>query len=450
MKSKKIKKSIIFLILVFLICLIFINTEKSSINTNTELKDIEKQEQIINEDGLINNAYFNISSDGKNAKQTTNGINGAINYASKNNISYIKLEKGTYLIDGKEENYSLNETNTKKGIILQSNIVLDLNGSTIIQETNGAKNYANISVNDVENVSIMNGILVGDKDSHDYTTIESSHEWGFGIDVRSSKNIKLNNLEIYDMTGDGIFLMSYYNTNNITTNVEITNCNIYECRRQGISIIHAENVQIFNNEIANIGGIEPGLAIDLEPEMSTQFVNNVEIRNNKLYDGIAMQRRTGNITISENEIYDAEIKTYQIQDNIKILGNTLINTNINMRLNTRNGERVEIGENNFQDSEVYVVNISNLKFNDNNIKNNRVVIVSTTGAIYNNRMDTDEVRDYGMCFTILSEDVEKHTIYNLNNNISNNYTTKILNYNPYAIEENVDKEKMNEYLKIFE
>ena len=291
---------------------------------------------------------------------------------------------------------------------------------------------------------------MGDKDSHDYTTIESSHEWGFGVDVRSSKNIKLNNLEIYNMTGDGIFLMSYYNTDNVTTNIEIANCNIYECRRQGISIIHAEDVQIFNNEISNIGETEPRLAIDLEPEMSSQFVNNVEIRNNKLYDGITMQRKTENITISGNEIYSSAIKTYQIQDNIKILGNTLINTDINMRLNTRNGERVEIEGNNFQNSEAYLVNISNLKFNDNIIEDDRVVLVSTSGAIYNNKLHTDELKDYGICFTILSEDTEKHIIYNLNNSISDKYNIKILNYNPYAIEENVDEGKMNEYLKIFE
>ena len=408
MKSKKIKKSIIFLSLAFLICFIIIDSQKSIINMN--LNDIEKQEQIINENGLINNEYFNISSDGKNAKQTTSGINEAINYASKNDISYIKLEKGTYLIDGKEGNYNLNETDTKKGIILQSNIILDLNGSTIQQETNGAKNYANISVTDVENVSIINGILVGDKDSHDYTTIESSHEWGFGVDVRSSKNIKLNNLEIYNMTGDGIFLMSYYNTDNVTTNIEIANCNIYECRRQGISIIHAEDVQIFNNEISNIGETEPGLAIDLEPEMSSQFVNNVEIRNNKLYDGITMQRKTENITISGNEIYSSAIKTYQIQDNIKILGNTLINTDINMRLNTRNGERVEIEGNNFQNSEAYLVNISNLKFNDNIIEDDRVVLVSTSGAIYNNKLHTDELK---MCIRDRIQSIENYNLIHI-------------------------------------
>lgn len=52
----------------------------------------------IAEDGTINNTYFGIEIDGNDAKKTLVGINKAIEYASKNNIENIKLEKGTYIL----------------------------------------------------------------------------------------------------------------------------------------------------------------------------------------------------------------------------------------------------------------------------------------------------------------------------------------------------------------
>lgn len=81
------------------------------------------------ENGLINNNFFYINKEGKNAKQTTEGINDAIKYASDNNITNIQLEKGKYLINGEVDNTTYKDT--KKGIILQSNINLDLNRFTI-------------------------------------------------------------------------------------------------------------------------------------------------------------------------------------------------------------------------------------------------------------------------------------------------------------------------------
>ena len=128
-KKKKIKVILIF----FIICAIFIFFESSKMETMIEKIKIQSFGNPIDETGLINNQYFYISNNEKNAKQTTDGINKAIKYAYKNNINYIKLEKGTYLIDGKENNDAINEGNTKKGIIMESNIVLYLNGAALKQ-----------------------------------------------------------------------------------------------------------------------------------------------------------------------------------------------------------------------------------------------------------------------------------------------------------------------------
>ena len=242
----------------------------------TDIKIARYGEPINLETSTINNEFFGISDDFSNARKTTEGINEAIKYASRNNIEYIKLEKGNYMImPNKSEN-------GKKGIILYSNITLDFNGSTIKAETNNASNYSMITISDVENVNLINGIMVGDKNTHEYDE-NSTHEWGMGITIKSAKNIVIKNLHISDMTGDGIYVSK--NTQNInSTNIQISNCNIYNCRRQGITIISADGVIIKENEIHDINGTNPQAAIDLESNLEEERIENIEICNNNMYN----------------------------------------------------------------------------------------------------------------------------------------------------------------------
>ena len=119
--------------------------------------------------GMINNKYFGISSAGKNANQTTKGSNNAVEYANKNNIEYIKLEQGTYLIDG------VGQKDIPKGIIMKSNLTIDFNNATLKHIKNSSVRYSVINLHQVENVAIKNALIIGDKDEHDYDTIRSTH-----------------------------------------------------------------------------------------------------------------------------------------------------------------------------------------------------------------------------------------------------------------------------------
>lgn len=142
------KKKIIFflLILLLLIFAIFVLVRNDVIEN--VYYNVLKQfyGEPFAEDGMINNSFFGIKLDGTNADATTKGINKAIEYASKNNIEFIKFEKGVYLIDGQSYQVNMNETETKKGIILQSNMTIDLNNSTFKQMANDKVNYAICSI----------------------------------------------------------------------------------------------------------------------------------------------------------------------------------------------------------------------------------------------------------------------------------------------------------------
>lgn len=248
--------------------------------------DAKKQlygEPIDIDSGLINNKFFNISSNRTNASETRKGLNEAIDYANKMNIKYIKLQKGHYLIDSFV--WEINGNKYDRSIIVKSNITFDLNGSKIEIQKNNNPIYRIFSIINEENVNISNGIIIGDRYEHDYTvqdtTIEK-HQWGMGVSILGGKNIKISNLEILNTTGDGIYISKTQNID--SKNIIINNCNIHDTRRQGITIITAFDVKIYKNEIYNINGSPPQSGIDIERNNSSQTSDNIEIYENKIYD----------------------------------------------------------------------------------------------------------------------------------------------------------------------
>ena len=330
MKNKRIY--IILLLFIIIINLLILYKINLIYNLN-KIENIHiekmKDEPIDLNTGLINNEYWNISSDGTNPTETREGINNAIEYAYNNKIETIKLKKGTYLID-------LHVVDGRNvGIILKSNLKFDLNGSKIVLQSNDKKGYSILSIWDLHNISICNGTIVGERYEHIYDS-NSTHEWGMGINIRGGNNVQIFNMEIYNTTGDGIFIEDAIKI--ISQNISISNCNIYNNRRQGISIISAENVKIYNNEIHDINGTSPYACIDLEKSYNYQEIKNIFIFHNKFYnarshDAVKVYSRSENIYINNNEAYgnfrfNAENNkgndTIYIEDNIVL--ETLQNT----------------------------------------------------------------------------------------------------------------------------
>ena len=252
---------------------------------------------------------------GKNAKETTKGLNEAIECASNNSISYIKLEKGEYLVNNSIE--------------LFSNLEFDLNSSDIIMDTNDMQSYSILKIANKENIKVLNGKIEGDRESHNYTG-NSSHAWGMGVRISGSKNINVDNVEILNMTGDGIYITSGLSNSD---SVQIQNCLIHDNRRQGISIISGRRIKINNNEIYNIKGISPQAGIDLEANKDTQKIDEIEIQNNKIYlsasnTAIILYNQVYNVKITENIIY-GNININETKEKTEILNNELIDGKIN-------------------------------------------------------------------------------------------------------------------------
>lgn len=184
----------------------------------------------------------------------------------------VTIEKGTYSIKLTK--------NQETGLYVRSNTTLILNG-TIRLKPNSFTNYHVVEATGNNIVIKGTGSIVGDKDSH----TGKSGEWGMGLDVARGNNVRISGLIIKDCWGDCIYI------GDKSKNVTIEKCTLINGRRQGVSITEASNVEIKDSKIYNIGGVEPGFAIDVETNKGTH-INKVRI------SGVVMHNCKGGIQVN--------------------------------------------------------------------------------------------------------------------------------------------------------
>lgn len=431
MKDKKVTIKFIFIILMILIILLLINNLETLQNyTQGKIKGY-LDEPINMETGIINNEYFGISNNGDKPEETTTGLNEAIKYAERNNITNVKLEKGIYVVIGYNNSHY-------RGLTMQSNVNLDLNGSTILQNTNDQYAYANVSMYNIENASISNGIIMGDKDEHIYNEENGhSHEGGYGISIIACKNITVKNLEIYNMTGDGINIYGINQGEKICTNVKIENNNIHDCRRQGITIGCGEDIVICNNEIHEISGTDPQSAIDLEGNFDTEIIDEVVIQNNKIYNlngvnSVLLVGFINNVEISSNEI-EQNILVRDAKETIKVTDNVIKNSMVkfsNDYTNMSAGHNINkliFANNQLINSNLRVSKVVNAEILNNNIKNGCIEFISSNGIIDKNVLENeDKYIDIAIELSNISGHTEKYEVNFGENEINGNYTEEFI------------------------
>ncbi|MFP3123372.1 right-handed parallel beta-helix repeat-containing protein [Ectobacillus funiculus] len=194
-------------------------------------------------------------------------------------------------------------------------------------------------------------------DSQHYT-----HEWGHGIQINGSDNIEIENVEISDCAGDAISTgwLEYklnptdYTQEQMGSQIYIHDCDIHNCRRQGISLTGSNDTYIFNNKIHHIGkaddgvtvdGIPPMFGIDIEsmwsesniptwrPELNQsglELNTRIYIYNNYIYNNTRghFVNVDGIHVVLENNIFEGYnvggVSSYENNWYIKYLNNTFI------------------------------------------------------------------------------------------------------------------------------
>ena len=138
-------------------------------------------------------ASYGIYNDGTHSTSTTNGFNellSDLNTARKTNI---QLPTGTYAFD------------PELTVNLQSNMTIDMNSSTFKIDANDKNGSTMLYAKDVENITLTNGTIEGDRYDHDYSTYDAdttSHEFNVGIKLdQGARNINIDNVTFTEITG---------------------------------------------------------------------------------------------------------------------------------------------------------------------------------------------------------------------------------------------------------
>ena len=225
---------------------------------------------------VVTPQMFGAKGDG--VTDDTEAIKKACESVKDNTILYFPC--GVYIWNPTKKDDTLIDLNQLNNIIISSD------GAKIKTSQNVFTHYNIIRLTNCNNVIVRDITLQGDRLTHDYVTNSGTHEFGHGIfiignDENFPVNIQVLNCNIFDMTGDAI----------VTKNglsgglIKVDNCELHHCRRQGISILDSDIIEIFNTNIHHIGSFDgikgalPKSGIDIEPTSGSQKVNYVKLYN---------------------------------------------------------------------------------------------------------------------------------------------------------------------------
>ncbi len=233
--------------------------------------------------------------------------------------STVLIPKGTYMIDTTRltiENYG---DNTVGGLFPNSNqTIIFEHGARLKAIPTSAEWYSVLAFHEVENVTVINGTVIGEKNEH----IGVSGEWGYGFNIMSSKNILLQNCTANDFWGDG-FLVGCTNHTDASTKsryVTLKNCVGRRNRRQGASVVGCDDFKIIGCEFTDTLGTEPCAGIDIEPNHPNTKPERGVLRDNVLnrnYFGL-MITQASDITVDNCSSKDNRRSALYITGNVQL------------------------------------------------------------------------------------------------------------------------------------
>ncbi|WP_108869167.1 right-handed parallel beta-helix repeat-containing protein [Aquimarina aquimarini] len=218
--------------------------------------DIQLPTMSNDQEYIIDLARWDIPNNRTDAIKTTANLQAAIDWAHQEGYSRVILPTGEYLV-GEDVNNIY-----QGGIEIYENTEFVFSPGAILEiDTNNKWNYCVISLKG-DNIIIRDGTIKGDRDTHVFTPRENdgktAHDEGHGICVWNKSNqVLVKNMIIHNLTGDGSLVLD-------ANDVTFIDNNIYNNRRQGISIVGGTRIEIKDNEIHHINGTTPQFGIDIE------------------------------------------------------------------------------------------------------------------------------------------------------------------------------------------
>lgn len=281
----------------------------------------------------------------------------ALSDSSVNNRIYIG--EGNYQVTAYK--------NRESCLTIYSNSEIIIDG-VINLTPNGHRSYNVIEVSG-KDVSIKGkGTIVGDKETH----TGDSGEWGMGINILNSDRVSVSGLKIKSCWGDCVYIGSN------SKKVIVSDCELDNGRRQGISVTSGDDIVIKNCTITNIKGTSPEYAIDIEPNRN-ETVGNVVIDDCKIFNcrggittsGRAEGSRIGSVALRKCDIsqitFHAPLK-FRKTDNVIIEGCNIDIEKIKFVFRFQEVKQAKVRNNEITTRRLLLEPCSNLTLNNNSIQ----------------------------------------------------------------------------------
>jgi len=181
----------------------------------------------------------------------------------------VQVPAGTYMVDA------------VRGIRIGSDTTLRLSsGATVKAIPNDKGSYSILRIVNASNVTVIGGVLVGERDEHKGTT----GEWGMGALLRSATNVIFEGVTAKNAWGDGFYIDGQ------SRNVKFCSVTADNNRRQGMSIVSGDGIIVKDSVFKNTNGTTPQAGIDIEPNDHNK-VSNVQIVNSQFLNnkGLGIQ-----------------------------------------------------------------------------------------------------------------------------------------------------------------
>ena len=242
-------------------------------------------------------------------------IKKASGNASNGGVNTVYLPAGVYNIT--------DIGNYDHGIELKSNVNLIMDKDAILKVAGMSYgSYEILSLRYLSNVTIKGGKLLGERYDHSGYYGESGH----GIAMHGCSNIAISNMYISANWGDGV----YFGTQAVrqsdgsqahygNTGVVISGCDIYDNRRNAISLTDADNITIEGCMLHDSHGTAPQCCVYIEPnaDSSDKVCEHILIKDTVM---TAYQNKDDDLYMVFMTHYDPYNLSYVTARDVRFIG----------------------------------------------------------------------------------------------------------------------------------
>lgn len=152
---------------------------------------------------------------------------------------------------------------------------ITLDPAAVIQALpNALEQYQVLLIENVENVTVQGGTIVGERSAHRGTT----GEHGMGIGIFGSRNVTVREVAVRECWGDGIYVGGR-GFEGRSANVRIERCLCDGNRRQGLTIAAVDACSVIGGRFIRTQGTLPASGIDIEPNRDKPGATEILIQD---------------------------------------------------------------------------------------------------------------------------------------------------------------------------